>query len=82
MRTAVLSTKGQVVIPADVRAALGLTEGDRLTFVVDGNRLVIERMPSRAERRKTRMAQAFVDYAKSDTEKVWASIDGEDFVDG
>jgi|GEM_PF-599707 len=80
-QTAVLSTKGQVVIPADLRAALGLSEGDRLAFVIDGQRLVVERVPSRMERRRARMVLAFADYAKSDVEKVWASIDGEGFVD-
>jgi AbrB family looped-hinge helix DNA binding protein len=80
--TAVISTKGQVVIPAEVRSALGLQEGDRLTFVIDDGRLVVERLPTRAERRKKWMAEAFAEYAKSDVEKVWASIDGEDFVDG
>ena len=29
--------KGQVTIPADVRKALGVAEGDRVSFVVDGN---------------------------------------------
>ena len=29
--------KGQVTIPADVRKALGVGEGDRVSFVVDGN---------------------------------------------
>ncbi len=82
MPTAVLSTKGQVVIPAEVRAALGLSEGDRLTFAIEGRRLVLERLPSRAERRQARMTQAFADYANSGVEKVWAAIDGEDFVDG
>ncbi len=28
--------KGQVTIPKDVRAALGITCGDRVTFVVEG----------------------------------------------
>ncbi len=82
MLTAILSTKGQVVIPAEVRAALGLAEGDRLAFAIDGTRLVVERLPSRAERRKKRMTQAFADYVKSAPEKAWAGIDGEDFVDG
>ena len=35
--TAFLSLLGQVTIPADVRKALGVGEGDRVSFVVDGN---------------------------------------------
>ena len=29
--------KGQVMIPKNVRAALGVESGDRVTFIVDGN---------------------------------------------
>ena len=29
--------KGQVTIPKDVREALGITSGDRITFIVEGN---------------------------------------------
>lgn len=29
--------KGQVTIPKNVRAALGVETGDRVTFIVDGN---------------------------------------------
>lgn len=79
--TAVISTKGQVVIPAEMRAALGLQEGDRLTFAIDNGRLVVERLPTRAERRKKWMDEAFAEYSKSTVEKVWATLDGEDFID-
>jgi len=34
-------SKGQVTIPKKVRAALGIVVGDRVTFVVDGNRVRI-----------------------------------------
>ena len=30
-------SKGQVTIPKNVRAALGIETGDRVTFIVDGN---------------------------------------------
>ena len=29
--------KGQVTIPKDVREALGVSSGDRITFIVEGN---------------------------------------------
>ena len=34
--SAKVMAKGQVTIPADVRKALGVGEGDRVSFVVDG----------------------------------------------
>ena len=30
-------SKGQVTIPKDVRSALGIDTGDRVTFIVEGN---------------------------------------------
>ena len=41
--TLVLGQQGRVVIPADVRSALGLAPGDRLHLHVTGQRLVLER---------------------------------------
>lgn len=41
--TLVLGKQGRVVIPADVRAALGLEAGDRLHLTARGSRIVIER---------------------------------------
>ena len=35
--SAKVMAKVQVTIPADVRKALGVAEGDRVSFVVDGN---------------------------------------------
>jgi len=41
--TIVLGKQGRLVIPAEVRAALGLVPGDRLHLHVAGPRLVLER---------------------------------------
>jgi antitoxin PrlF len=41
--TLVLGQQGRLVIPAEVRAALGLAPGDRLHLHVAGPRLVLER---------------------------------------
>jgi antitoxin PrlF len=41
--TLVLGQQGRLVIPAEVRAALGLVPGDRLHLHVSGPRLVLER---------------------------------------
>ena len=41
--TLVLGLQGRLVIPADVRASLGLAPGDRLHLHVDGQRLVLQR---------------------------------------
>lgn len=41
--TLVLGQQGRLVIPADVRATLGLAAGDRLHLSVAGGRLVLQR---------------------------------------
>ena len=41
--TLILGKQGRLVIPADVRLALGLAPGDRLHLHVAGQRLVLER---------------------------------------
>jgi len=41
--TVVLGRQGRLVIPADIRTALGLAPGERLHLRVAGRRLVLER---------------------------------------
>jgi antitoxin PrlF len=42
-----ISSKGQITVPQDIRKRLGLETGDRVEFVVDGDRTVIR--PARSE---------------------------------
>lgn len=39
--SSVVSTKGQVTIPQEVRSRLGLKEGDRVEFVTEGDVTII-----------------------------------------
>jgi len=43
--TLVMGQQGRLVIPAEVRAALGLVPGDRLHLHMAGPRIVLERQP-------------------------------------
>lgn len=50
MKSATLSTKGQLVIPNRFRKALHLQPGDRISFTVEGEKLVLQRdQPARAK---------------------------------
>jgi AbrB family looped-hinge helix DNA binding protein len=40
-----VTSKGQVTVPKAVREALGIKEGDEVTFRVEGNRAVLARTP-------------------------------------
>ena len=41
MRTATLTTKGQVTIPLEVRTRLGIDAGDKISFEPQGDAVVI-----------------------------------------
>jgi len=53
--TLVLGQQGRVVIPSEVRAALGLAPGDQLHLHVQGDQLLLQR-PQDALRQLRRMA--------------------------
>ena len=50
MSTATLSTKGQLVIPHRFRKALHLQPGDKISFAIEGEKLVLQREQSRPAR--------------------------------
>jgi AbrB family looped-hinge helix DNA binding protein len=47
MREVKLSAKNQIVIPRDIRAALGVKSGDRLLVVPRGDTVILLRKPKR-----------------------------------
>jgi AbrB family looped-hinge helix DNA binding protein len=46
MRTTVITRKGQVTIPAEYRETLGLSRGDRMEVVLEGNTVRLARAKS------------------------------------
>ena len=51
MSSAIVTSKGQLTVPKDVRAKLGLKSGDRVVFELEGDsaRLKVERRKSLSE---------------------------------
>jgi antitoxin PrlF len=45
----VVTRKGQVTIPADIRRALGIKEGDKIAFVVEDNQVKLTKKGSVVE---------------------------------
>jgi AbrB family looped-hinge helix DNA binding protein len=42
MELAKITTKGQITIPVQIRKALGVKDGDKVVFLNDGNRIIVE----------------------------------------
>jgi AbrB family looped-hinge helix DNA binding protein len=42
LQATTVSTKGQIVIPSEIRETLGISAGTRVIFTVEGNRLVLQ----------------------------------------
>ena len=56
--TSRISTKGQLVIPAQMRKALNLKAGDRVDMTLDGQRLILQRVsPHRAKLKRGRFGR-------------------------
>jgi AbrB family looped-hinge helix DNA binding protein len=60
-----VTSKGQVTIPAEIRKELGLTAGDRISFVREGGVIRIERAKSWVEETKGMFRDAAVRPAPS-----------------
>ncbi len=45
MPTSTLSSKSQIVVPAEVRRKMGIKPGDRLTVEIEGDHIVIRKAP-------------------------------------
>ncbi|HTT36023.1 MAG TPA: AbrB/MazE/SpoVT family DNA-binding domain-containing protein [Thermoplasmata archaeon] len=40
-----MTSKGQVTVPKEIREALGASEGDRLVFETEGDRVLLRKAP-------------------------------------
>ena len=58
VNTAIVSTKGQLVIPRRFRQALKLEAGDKVSFSLEGDTLLLQRhQPNRARLKKGRFGR-------------------------
>ena len=49
MLSSSVTTKGQVTIPAELREKLGIKPGDKVGFVAEGDRILIQRQETAVE---------------------------------
>jgi antitoxin PrlF len=45
MSITTVTTKGQITIPRDIRQSLGLSQGDKVLFILEGDRAVLMPLP-------------------------------------
>ena len=76
MPEVVVSSKGQIVLPKNVREAFGLKKGDRVRVEVEGDHVSIRRAPYRPARNWRRWrghlagTQAIDDHLAEHTEEI------------
>ena len=46
VRISTVTSKGQVTIPKEIRETLGVIEGDKLVFLVEGDKIVLRKVDS------------------------------------
>ena len=46
VRVGTVTSKGQVTIPKEIRETLGVIEGDKLIFLVEGDKVVLRKVGS------------------------------------
>ena len=49
MLTSTITVKGQVTIPVEIRRLLNLQAGDQVAFIIDNDRIALERRERRIE---------------------------------
>lgn len=64
-----VSTKGQVVIPKQLRQALGIRPGDELLMVRSGDRIIVMKKPD-----------SFVDALRGLGKEVWEGVEPVEYV--
>jgi antitoxin PrlF len=74
--TSKLTSKAQTTIPQPVRAALGVTEGDELAYIIEDGRVVLTKAPARLPRRGDPLEDPFSTFWEWNTKE-----DDEDFAD-
>ena len=57
IETSVVTTKGQLVIPARLRRRFGIKKGTRVTFVEDAGRIIVQPVTREFIREPARIAQ-------------------------
>jgi antitoxin PrlF len=71
-----LTTKAQTTIPQSVRSALGVREGDEITYAIEDGRVILTKAPSRKSNRSDPPEDPFATFWD------WSSPeDAEDYAD-
>jgi AbrB family looped-hinge helix DNA binding protein len=83
MKIAKVSSKGQVIIPIEIRKKLNLKEGDKVLFIEEGDRVILlnagyvaikeiqETMKQEAENSGLKTEEEITEFVKKLREEIW-----------
>jgi AbrB family looped-hinge helix DNA binding protein len=69
-----MSSKGQMTIPKRVRDAAQLAEGDVVVFAVEGDRIILRKLPSRRDDYLAGVEVTLSEWNSAEDENAWRDL--------
>ena len=74
MKVAKITSKGQITIPAAVRKAAQLKEGDMLAFEIKGDHLVVRKITFPVDVYLNGVSETLNEWASAEDEEAWGDL--------
>lgn len=74
MELARITGKGQMTIPKRIRLAAHLDEGDVVSFVLEGDRVVIRKLPSGEDAHLRGVQETLVEWNSAEDDDAWRDL--------
>jgi AbrB family looped-hinge helix DNA binding protein len=69
-----MSSKGQMTIPKRVRDAAQLAEGDVVVFAVEGDRIILRKLPARRDDYLAGVEETLSEWNSAEDENAWRDL--------
>lgn len=74
MNVAKITSKGQITIPAAIRKAAKLKEGDMLAFEIKGDHLVVRKITVSVDVYLNGISETLNEWTSAEDEKAWGDL--------
>lgn len=74
MKVARISASGQTVIPKSIREAAGLYAGDVLAFEMDGDQVVVHKVPRGRDGHEQGLSETMGEWVTAEDEEAWRDL--------